>query len=69
MKILSKTTYLLFAIIAPILFLLVGKIEGGIIGVKYFLFATGCFEIFTWFMFLMDYDWFPKHFEKENKND
>lgn len=55
MKILSNKVYLLFAIIAPILFLITGTIEGGIIGVKYFLFATGCFELFTWFMFLFDH--------------
>lgn len=53
---LSKSTYLLFAIIAPILFLLVGKAAGGIVGVKYFLFAMGTFELFLWFMFLIDYD-------------
>ena len=65
--ILNKSTYFLFAVIAPIIYLLACKLAG--VGVKDFLFSTGCFELFIWFIFLMDYDWFPKHLEKESKND
>ena len=65
--ILKKSTYFLFAVIAPILYLLACKFGGA--GIKAFLLSAGYFEIFIWFIFLMDYDWFPKHLKKENKND
>jgi hypothetical protein len=59
-NILSKSIYLLFAIIAPILFLLIGVSLGGIVGVRYFLFVMGTFELFVWFIFLIDYDYLFK---------
>lgn len=60
--ILNKSTYFLFAIITPIVYLLVCKLGG--VGVKDFLLSTGFIELFIWFMFLMDYDWPPKHLKK-----
>lgn len=65
--ILNKSTYFLFAIIAPIVYLLTCKLGG--VGVKGFLLSTGFIELFIWFIFLMDYNWLPKLFKKENKND
>jgi len=65
--ILNKSTYFLFAVFAPIIYLLICKFGGS--GIKTFLLSVGCFELFVWFIFLMDYDWFPKLLKKENKND
>lgn len=62
---LNKSTYFLFSVIAPIIYLLTCKFAGA--GVKTFLLSTGCFELFIWFIFLMDYDWFPKYLEKVSK--
>jgi len=63
----NKSTYFLFSVIDPIIYLLTCKFAGT--GIKDYLFPTGCFELFIWFIFLKDYDWFPKHLEKESKND
>ncbi len=53
MHILSKATYILFAIIAPMLLLITASSVGA--GVQYFLLATCGFELFLWFIFLLDY--------------
>lgn len=60
--VLNKSTYFLFAIIAPIVYILACKFGG--VGVKGFLLSTGFIELFIWFIFLMDYDWLPKHLKK-----
>ena len=55
MHCLSKATYTLFAIIAPILFLIVASFRADI---QYFLLATCVFELFIWIIFLLDYVYF-----------
>lgn len=59
---LNKSTYFLFAVVAPILYLLSCKLTGA--GVKVFLLSVGCFDLFIWIIFLMDYDWLPKHLKR-----
>lgn len=51
--ILNKSTYFLFSIIAPIVYLLTCKLGG--VGVKGFLLSTGFIELFIWFIFLMKF--------------
>lgn len=55
MHVLSKATYTLFAIIAPMLFLIAASFGAGI---EYFLLATFGFELYIWFIFLLDYVYF-----------
>lgn len=59
---LKRTTYILFSVITPIIFCLLYKF--GRVSLKFFAFSGICFELLILFMFLVDYDLFPKHFKK-----